>query len=135
MNGEALLDLHPSTALGRRSHFCPRRGSNTSQASFKVSISDGLATTSAVAVLASVPTIRVSVQSVTGFDFNDGEPIEQMGAGAIQVGATATQYTIVNAAANLNFVIDGTGFTFAGAPTDVTGGIISAIHVFKTATM
>ena len=106
-------------------------GSDSSQASFKVSISDGLAATSAVAVLSLVLTIRVPVQSVTGFDFNDGEPIEQMGAGTIQVGATATQYTIVNAAANLNYVIDGTGFTFAGGLTDVTGGIISAIHVFR----
>ena len=108
-------------------------GFDASQAGFKISISDGLAATSTVTVLAAVPTIRVAVQSADGFNFNDGEPIEKMGAGTIQVGATATQYMIVNVAANLKFVFEGVGFTFAGgsSPTDVTGGIINSIHVFR----
>ena len=107
-------------------------GTDTAQGTFKVSVSDGLAASAAMTVTVAVPTVRFLVLTPDGFDFNDGEPIEQMGAGVIQPGATATQFTIVNADANRRFVFEGTGFdvVYESVPPDVAGGTITRIRVF-----
>ena len=103
--------------------------SATTQATFKVSVSDGSASSAATTIIAAVPTVTFNVLTAAGFDFQQGKSITEMGAGAIQSspGPTSTQFTIVSS--NYKYVLDGTNFIFIGT-TDVTGGIITAIHVF-----
>ena len=104
-------------------------GSDTTQATFKVSVSDGSTSSAATTIIAAVPTVTFNVLTAAGFDFQQGKSITEMGAGAIQSnpGQTSTQFTIVSS--NYKYVLDGTNFIFIGT-TDVTGGIITAIHVF-----
>ena len=103
-------------------------GSDTTQATFKVSVSDGAASTPvATTIIATVSTVTMTVLTNTGFDFQDGKPIIEMGAGTIQSSPTSTHFTIISP--NYKYVLDGTNFTFNGT-TDVTGGTITAIHVF-----
>jgi VCBS repeat-containing protein len=105
-------------------------GSNTTQASFQVSVSDGTATSATMTVLGAVPTVSAKVLAAGGFD-SDTE-FNEMGGGALQAGWTSTEFTVVNQDANRRYVYDGTGFQLDSIqnPTDVQSGTISAIHVF-----
>ena len=80
-----------------------------------------------------MPTVTINVLTANGFDFQNSDPIGPMGSGELQPTLTpATQITIVNTAANLKFVFEGVGLTLDNNsnPTDITGGTITAIHVF-----
>ena len=78
------------------------------------------------------PTLTVQMLAPSTV-FNPGDdPIQQMGSGAVQPGGTSTQFTIVNAGANRQFVFDGYGFTYDGA-FHPTGGVITAIHELTNA--
>ena len=106
---------------------------NTAQATFKVSVSDGITSSAATTIIASVPAVTIQVLTANGMDFNDGDPIKPMGAGQLQPTLTpATQITIINTAANLKFVFEGVGLTLNNdsSPTAITGGTITAIHAF-----
>ena len=106
---------------------------NTAQATFKVSVSDGITSSAATTIIASVPAVTIQVLTANGMDFNDGDPIKPMGAGQLQPTLTpAAQITIINTAANLKFVFEGVGLTLNNdsSPTAITGGTITAIHAF-----
>jgi Ca2+-binding RTX toxin-like protein len=108
-------------------------GSDTTQATFKVSVSDGTVAGAATTIIVAVPTAVIDVLTAGGFDFEANDPISPMGSGEIQPTPTpATQITIVNATENLRFVFEGVGLTLDNdsSPTDITGGTITAIHVF-----
>ena len=104
------------------------------QATFKVSVSDGVTSSAATTIIATVPTVTINVLTANGVDFQNGDPIKAMGiAGQLQPTTTpATQITIINTAANLKFVFEGVGLTLDNNsnPTDITGGTITAIHAF-----
>ena len=107
-------------------------GSNTTQATFKVSVSDGVTSSAVTTIIASVPTVTISVLSAN-VDFNNSDLVGPMGAGQIQPTLTpATQITIINTAANRKFVFDGVGLTLDNNsnPAAITGGTITAIHAF-----
>jgi VCBS repeat-containing protein len=116
-------------------------GSATDSGFFTVSVSDGVAgsTPALATVTVAVPTMEFRVLSPLGFDFHDGEPIMQMGAGKIQANSLATplsptQFTIIydgpGDANDRKFVFEGNGFAFTGISPSiaVTGGTITAIH-------
>src|SRR5262249_20517699 len=107
-------------------------GTNTAQASFKVSVSDGTTTSPPTTVLATVPNAIIDVLTPNGFDFQANDPIVQMGSGQIQPAPTLTQITVVNSAANLRFVFEGLGLTVDNNinPADIVGGTITRIHAF-----
>ena len=107
-------------------------GTATNLATFKVSVSDGIATSAAATILAAVPTATIQVLTSNGFDFANDNWLAAMGSGQIQpVTSLATEITIVNSAQNMQFVIDGTNLTVDNeiTPTDITAGTITAIHV------
>ena len=107
-------------------------GTATSPATFKVSVSDGIATSAAATILAAVPTATIQVLTFNGFDFANDNWLAAMGSGQIQpVTSPATEITIANSAQNMQFVIDGTNLTVDNeiTPTDITAGTITAIHV------
>ena len=58
------------------------------------------------------PTLTVQVLTPNGMFAPGEDPIEEMGAGAVQPGGTSTHFTITNATAHREFVFDGYGFTF-----------------------
>ena len=88
-------------------------GSNTTQATFKVSVSDGVVSSAPTTVLATVTTVTFDVLTATGFDFQNGDPLVEMGsASAIISGTTSTQFTITST--HYKYVVDGTNFTFDG---------------------
>ena len=109
-------------------------GTNTTQATFKVTVFDGTTTSAAITVIATVPSVIIDVLTANGFDFQNNDPIAPMGSGQIQPTLTLTppQITIINAAANLKFVFEGTNLALDNNlnPTDVVGGTITTIHVF-----
>src|SRR5262249_54357406 len=108
-------------------------GSNTTQANFKVSVSDGTTTSAGTTVIATVPTAIINVLTGNGYDFQANDPITLMGRGQIQPTATQTppEVTIINSVANLRFVFEGTNFAVDNNinPTDITAGTITKIHV------
>ena len=68
-------------------------GTNTAQASFKVSVSDGTTISPPTTVLATVPNAIIDVLTPNGFDFQANDPIMLMGGGQIQPGTdTATNH-------------------------------------------
>ena len=75
-------------------------GTDTTQATFKVTASDGVAP-------APAPTVIIDVLTANGFDFQNNDPIAPMGSGQIQPTLTLTppQITIINAAANFKIRI------------------------------
>jgi Ca2+-binding RTX toxin-like protein len=75
------------------------------------------------------PTLTVQVLTPNGMFVPGEDPIEEMGAGAVQPGGTSAQFTITNVAAHRKFVFDGYGFTFDASHAP-TGGLITAIHEF-----
>ncbi len=75
------------------------------------------------------PTLTIQVLTPNGMFVPGEDPIEEMGAGAVQPGGTSAQFTITNGAAHREFVFDGYGFTFDASHAP-TGGLITAIHEF-----
>jgi hypothetical protein len=75
------------------------------------------------------PTVTITVLTSGGLDFQGHNPLKEMGAGTIQSGGNSTTFTIVDAAANHEFVLDGCGFTY-GADGGVTGGTLTSFHEF-----
>ena len=101
-------------------------GSATTEATFKVSVSDGALTSAPTTILASVPTVSIVVKTANGMNFQNEDTISALGAGVLQPGGTATTFTLVNVAANRDFVFQGTGFIWTG--NILTAGTISVIH-------
>ena len=101
-------------------------GSATTEATFKVSVSDGALTSAPTTILASVPTVSIVVKTANGMNFQNEDTISALGAGVLQPGGTATTFTLVNVAANRDFVFQGTGFVWTG--NILTAGTISVIH-------
>ena len=111
-------------------------GSNTTQATFKVSVFDGTTSSAATTIVATIPTVTINVLTANGLDFQNGDPIVAMGAGELQPTLTpTTPITIINTEANLKFVFEGVGLTLDSnsSPTAITGGTITAIHVLTLA--
>jgi Ca2+-binding RTX toxin-like protein len=106
-------------------------GSDTSQATFQVSVSNGVdPATPPTTIIATVPTYTLTAQSGTGVDFMNDNTIESIGSGVVQGGGTSSTFTIVNAnpAVNRDFVFEGAGFVY-GAGNAITGGTIFAFQV------
>ena len=80
-------------------------------------------------VYAGPQTLTVTVDALSGYNFQNVDPIAQMGSGALHAGGTAASFTLVDAADDLQFVVDGTNFTYNNNGA-VTGGVITAIHEF-----
>ena len=80
-------------------------------------------------VYAGPQTLTITVDALSGYNFQNVDPIAQMGSGTLlNAGGTAASFTLVDAADDLQFVVDGTNFTYANGA--VTGGVITAIHEF-----
>ncbi len=76
------------------------------------------------------PTITITVQTSNGFDFDTEDPIAEMGSGTIQTGdESSASFTIVDAAADREFILDGTNLTYGNDDTTVTGGTITSFQV------
>ena len=101
-------------------------GSKTTEATFKVSVSDGASSSAAATIHAIVPTISIVVRTPSGMNFQNEDTIAALGAGVLQPGNTSTAFTLVNIAANRDFVFDGTGFQWTNGV--LTAGTIFVIH-------
>jgi VCBS repeat-containing protein len=77
------------------------------------------------------PTVTITVRDSGGLDFHNDNPLKEMGAGTVQPGGSSTTFTIVDAAAHHEFVVDGSYFTYGGDGA-VTGGTITSFHEFTT---
>ena len=64
-------------------------GSATTEATFKVSVSDGALTSAPTTILASVPTVSIVVKTANGMNFQNEDTISALGAGVLQPGGTA----------------------------------------------
>ena len=70
------------------------------------------------------------MQTSNGFDFDTEDPIAEMGSGTIQTGdESSASFTIVDAAADREFILDGTNLTYGNDDTTVTGGTITSFQV------
>ena len=74
-------------------------------------------------VYAGPQTLTVTVDTLSGYNFQNVDPIAQMGSGTLNGGGTAASFTLVDAADDLQFDVDGTNFTYANGA--VTGGVIA----------
>ena len=101
-------------------------GSKTIEATFKVSVSDGASSSAPTTIHASVATISIVVRTPSGMNFQNEDTIAALGAGVLQSGNTSTAFTLVNIAANRDFVFEGTGFQWTNGV--LTAGTILAIH-------
>ena len=101
-------------------------GSKTTEATFKVSVSDGASSSAPTTIHASVATISIVVRTPSGMNFQNEDTIAALGAGVLQSGNTSTAFTLVNIAANRDFVFEGTGFQWTNGV--LTAGTILAIH-------
>ena len=101
-------------------------GSKTTEATFKVSVSDGASSSAPTTIHASVPTISIIVRTPSGMNFQNEDTIAALGAGVLQPGNTSTAFTLVNIAANRDFVFEGTGFQWTNGV--LTAGTIFVIH-------
>ena len=105
-------------------------GSDVTQATFKISVTDGLsAPTGVTTINVAVPTVAIAVKTPDGMNFENDNTITAIGAGEVQPDGTSpsTKFTIVNTDANRQFVFEGTGFTY-GASNALIGGTIFAFH-------
>lgn len=75
------------------------------------------------------PTVTITVLTPDGMDFAAHNSLREMGAGTIQSGGSSMSFTILDSAADREFVIDGSNFTYADGA--VTGGTITSFHEFK----
>ena len=109
-------------------------GSNTTQATFKVSVSDGITSSAATTIIATVPTVTINVLTANWVDFQNGDPIAAMGAGQLQPTRDPgdANYDYQHRSESTNIVFDGVGLTLDNDfnPTAITGGTITAIHAF-----
>ena len=99
-------------------------GSSTTEATFKVAVSDGLATTAPTTVVAFVPTVSIVVKTANGMDFQNDDINTEIATGVVQPGGTSA-FTIVNAAANRDFVFQGSGFAYGSGNALIAGTIFS----------
>ncbi len=79
------------------------------------------------------PVVTITVVTPDGLDFQNHNALVEMGSGAIQPGGGSDSFTIVDGADHLQFVLDGSHFTY-GIDGSVTGGILTAFHEFTTDT-
>ena len=77
-----------------------------------------------------VPTVTIDVLTPNGLDFHN--LLADVGAGTIQSGGSSTSFTIVDAADNLEFVFDGSNFSYGSGEggITVTGGTLTSVHEF-----
>ena len=101
-------------------------GNPLSEATFKVTLSDGLVSTAPTTILGFVPTVSIAVKTASGMSFQNDGIIEAIGGGTLVPGGLNT-FTILNAGANLDLVFQGSGFQYSGGA--VTGGTISFFQV------
>ena len=71
-------------------------------------------------------TVSILVKTPNGMNFQNEDTIAEIGAGVLQPGNTSSTFTLVNTAANRDFVFEGTGFAWTG--NVLTAGTIFAIH-------
>ena len=64
--------------------------------------------------------MTITVLTPNGLDFQASGPLGQMGAGTIQPGGSSTSFTIVDAADDLEFVLDGNDFTYGSGDGGIT---------------
>ncbi len=78
----------------------------------------------AVAVDPETQTLTITVEAPSGFQ---QDVIPEIGAGTVQGGGTMTGFTIVDTAADVQFVFDGNGLMYdsSGGPITVTAGTIT----------
>ncbi len=97
---------------------------------FGVSVTVGGVPTGSAFVGASIFDAQITVQPeppTAGYDFNQDDPAGKMGSGTIAPGYSDTTFTIVNAAANRDFIFVGTGFNTDGSAHPYSSGTITSI--------
>ena len=97
---------------------------------FGVSVAVGGVATGSAFVGASIFDAQITVQPeppVAGYDFNQDDPAGKMGSGTIAPGYSDTTFTIVNAAANRDFIFVGTGFNTDASAHPYSSGTITSI--------
>jgi hypothetical protein len=99
------------------------------QGGFSVTLTDGTAPPIPMIVGVTIVDAQITVLTADGFDFNQDNTIATMGAGQIASGYSATTFTIVNTAANRDFIVTGTGFDVSGSTPVDTGTITSIVEV------
>ena len=107
-------------------------GNSSSEATFKVALSDGAGPTLATATVhAQVPDISIIEFTTSGLDFQNDNPIAELGGGVIQGGWTSNAVDIVNQGADREFVINGSNLAVSGGA--ITGGTAVSISEYKLA--
>jgi Ca2+-binding RTX toxin-like protein len=97
---------------------------------FGVSVAVGGVPAGSAFVGATIFDAQITVQPeppVAGYDFNQDDPAGKMGSGTIAPGYSDTTFTIVNAAANRDFIFVGTGFNTDGSAHPYSSGTITSI--------
>ena len=75
--------------------------------------------------------VTITIDTPNGFSLQTPDPLSQMGQADFQ-SATTTQLTLINAAADRKFVVDGMNFTFDG--NGPTGGSVTGFSIYDNAT-
>jgi hypothetical protein len=91
-----------------------------------LTLSDGASPDRTVFVGASIVDAQFTVLAADGYDFDQDDPIGAMGRGNV-LDVTSGSFTISNAAANRDFLVTGTDFTYDGNNA-LTGGTITFIQ-------
>ena len=69
-------------------------GSATTEATFKVSVSDGASSSGPTTIHAIVPTVSIVVKTANGKNFQNEDTITALGAGVFQPNGTTTTFTL-----------------------------------------
>jgi Ca2+-binding RTX toxin-like protein len=110
--------------------FVTSDASYVGQGGFAVSVAVGGVPTGSAFVGASIFDAQITVQPeppLAGYDFNQDDPAGKMGSGTIAPGYSDSTFTIVNAAANREFIFVGTGFNTDGSAHPYSSGTITSI--------
>lgn len=83
-----------------------------------------------VILSATIVDAQFTVLTTGGYDFNQDNPVSAIGSSTILPGYSATTFTLVNVAANREFIFSGTGFDYTGLFSGVfpTTGTITSIQ-------
>jgi VCBS repeat-containing protein len=119
------------TALDSGIVYTPNSGF-TGIDKLSVEASDGIfhSNTASLTIDVAPPTVTIDVLTPNGLDFHN--LLAEVGAGTIQSGGSSTSFTIVDAADNLEFVFDGSNFSYGSGEggITVTGGTLTSVHEF-----
>ena len=91
---------------------------------------DGNSTAVTYTTSSAVSTLTITVETATGFDGQNSDPLAEMGSGAVQSVHTDTTFTVVDTADDVQFTVVGTGFTYGsdGTAVTVTGGTLTSFE-------